>query len=1034
MKLGQASCQGQADAGTPAAVRFVQLHEGRENLLRPGCRYSLPVVRDGYPRPFAVRPGRDTYERLGVFPGVVEKIADYFRHGLAVGRHHDFILLRLEADDLVAPRYFRLETLYRLPEHGHDVGLGEIKGHGVGVELPEIEQLVGQIQQAVAVVSYRREVLSHLFAVRLFVHDVFQRARYERQGSAYLVGDVREKVYFGVEYLPVGRVAVLFFSVRQSPHLFLLPCAPDEAACQDGQKNVGGDGPEGCVPRMGHDDAEFPPCGGVPFGAEPESVIPRLELGVRYAAFPVPDLRPVLVHALEHVLASVVFHAGKVEVGNGKREVRKVVWQAYFPGEDYVRSQHAAFFGTHLASVHAHVGYVDPAFLSPSFSGQRRVEADESVRLSEDEIPRGGLYRRLVVVLVARHPVVVVIHHGLPRFFVQTDHAVVGAEPHVAGPVLEHFVGDVVGQSVFLGVAREPPRGNVVFGYASPVRGEPYVPPAVEGHAAYAVGADGIAPRRVLRVIDVAPRLGVVAKGSVAHRGNPDVAVPVLAYVLGEEQGKGLHPGKSHSGCFGEKSVAVAQPYPSPAVLEKGVYGAFLQTQVLRREMGYFHRAGVYDVHPVFEHARPYFVPVGHQRQTRRSPAVFGDGDRFEGPCRGVVNVERPVFRGYPHPSPVVGSHLPYAASAGRVGTARGHEIPEEHALPGHVVNPAEVRAQPQAAVGVAADGEYDVVREAVGKVVVFRHVRFRSVRVDDVESLVRAHADVFPVREQGAYDLVVRSGVDFPEAFRCQIEGKQLVLVLAQDDFAPVIAHGVDVFARYRVAPVVLDVLREFVPVPVIEEKSRAVGAYPHPAVPHAHALRVVLVSGFFVRGLVPRERLSPGVVAESALRGGDNPDVALPVVGDLGYPVRDGVSSGRFCPEEGEFLVFGIEDEHALVRSGPDVAILVLEKGRNVVVAHAQFRIVDVVAFHTAAVVAAKAVLRAEPHEAAAVLDYGLDAVFRQAASYVDLREKIGRGLFRDSAGRKDGNGGDNCCGQQFFQVGVRLGMHCEKGKRLK
>ena len=265
---------------------------------------------------------------------------------------------------------------------------------------------------------------------------------------------------------------------------------------------------------------------------------------------------------------------------------------------------------------------------------------------------------------------------------------------------------------------------------------------------------------------------------------------------------------------------------------------------------------------------------------------------------------------------------------------------------------------------------------------------------VDDVKPVVGAGID-FVVHGGGKAGEGVCEVLHphFLQQVALPVPFPQPSVLQAHDEVVALLADRVGFQPQQRLSPAVPRDLLELPFFRVIFKDARVPGyGIDFPVVTDAQV----------VRGDVPGKCVgveNVPVIAEQSLARGADPQVAFLVFADGGHPCVDHFALGGPGIEEFELVLHGVVAEQAFVRAHPQLAFVVLEERRDILVAVSPFPVGTVDPHHVLPVVAVQPVFRAEPHEAVAVLDDGFHVAFRESGLAVDMDKGVVPCLLRIS-----------------------------------
>ena len=152
-------------------MHAVKTNEWQENLLGFILWYFNAIVddcNDQHPLPC-----RDfhLYEWLWIFPGIVEHVADNLGERLTVSLQHDVILFQIEGDQLMQIIDGRFKPIDNVGHQLANIEAGKTECHNIWVYFTEIKQLIGQIEQTLAVLVNGIDISLYLRIIHFLLCD-----------------------------------------------------------------------------------------------------------------------------------------------------------------------------------------------------------------------------------------------------------------------------------------------------------------------------------------------------------------------------------------------------------------------------------------------------------------------------------------------------------------------------------------------------------------------------------------------------------------------------------------------------------------------------------------------------------------------------------------------------------------------------------------------------------------------------------------------------------------------------------------------
>ena len=426
--------------------------------------------------------------REAVLQCVVEQVAQDLGDGLAVDlcEHSGFDVLLLKP--FAAQGVGWLEALHRVAQQFADVDRLQLRVQLARVDLLEVQELRGEVEQAVGVLVDDAQVVGYALVIDARILDDLEGPADEGEGRANFVGNLGEVLYaLLAQFLLLldGEDALAFLELA-----FLAAAVPDGPEADEGScgKDVEHDGPPLAPQRRAHDDGEGAFVVGCavahePRRAQPECIAPRPQVGQRQTA--VGHGMPLGVERLEAVLVGRLEAVAVGEEGDVEADVGVLEWQGDAVGlHDAALERRVRCLRRHLLSVDAescdeevcgHGGRLRLAV------GRELVgmAAHEAVDGSEEKGAGRQRQRGLVVELVAGQALRGGEQVDAPRGGVELYESSVGAEPESLVAVLEDVVGHVVGKSLLGVETLEVVALSAVAADAAAVCAEPYSPLAV---------------------------------------------------------------------------------------------------------------------------------------------------------------------------------------------------------------------------------------------------------------------------------------------------------------------------------------------------------------------------------------------------------------------------------------------------------------------------------------------------------------------------------------------------------------------------
>ena len=259
-----------------------------------------------------------------VFEGVAQQVGEHLVEVARVDPHRRQAVgdVEIQADVFLPGRL--VEEAGRVFHKLADVGLGKAEAHLPLVDLPDVEQLVEEAQDAVGVPLHVRQHAAGLRVIGLFQHLV-QGVDDERQGRADLVGDVDEELQL--------HLAVLL-------HPLPLQSCEHEVAHADGQQQVSQSGQRALVPGRRDLDPHRPHrrVHAVLAGTYLQGVVAGRQQGVLDAPFAGAGRVPVVFQPVQAVFIEDVAGVAIVHGGHQQGEVVVRMAQADLLGIDEGRS------------------------------------------------------------------------------------------------------------------------------------------------------------------------------------------------------------------------------------------------------------------------------------------------------------------------------------------------------------------------------------------------------------------------------------------------------------------------------------------------------------------------------------------------------------------------------------------------------------------------------------------------------------------------------------------------------------------------
>ena len=545
-----------------------------------------------------------------MFHGIVQQIAYDLGQSLFVRIEHDLVIGNRDA----GPDSLLLHLLGKLQHTSFQqivqIHIRPIERESRSVDFLKIEQLIRQIQQPVDIGTHDFEVLLIIRRPDPRADDLFVRPPDQRQRSSYFMGYIREKRDLRPVFLP-------FLLPLQFPDLEIAPlsCFTHVPADIQPDNHDYGQHVHDISHRRGikwRANLDFKPGrlivphSGSIGSPDLENIFPGRHIGegnTRLFYF-----NPV-INVVAHDIP-VLIPAGGIVAEHGKiyGKQRLVV-----PEFDFIRIRHGGIQRRSRAAdlgrpvVQLQIGHYDRSEIGARYELLRR-KAHKTVDRAEIEFAVQIPESRLIVELIAGQPVAGGINFQVPRQRFITGQPLVRTDPQIFIFILDHFIHDIVRESVPGRIRRQIARRWRIAHRTSSFRTEPDMKGAV------LIDADNMFEKAFIPGFHLPPlpRMGIIGNDPPVIRGEIDDPVVSLINIVYEQIFRDL-PHEFERPVFGMKQAeTVSQPHPNAAVVipeyrENAVVGKHLRTQcdnLIRLQIHYIESAEESpDIEPVAIHA-----------------------------------------------------------------------------------------------------------------------------------------------------------------------------------------------------------------------------------------------------------------------------------------------------------------------------------------------------------------------------------------------------------------------------------------------
>ena len=538
---GQGAGESQSESGALALALLADLIEYFEDFLAlPRGNHGAVAVhaQDGS---LAVggRLQRQFDAVLRVFDGVGEQVADDFLHGVAGAHHLERLVgnILLQGDLLLLGHL--LEITAGLADDGAEVLLEEDGLDFVLLHLAQVEQLVGQAEQAVGVGLDGQQVLLGFRRIVVLVDQLVERHLDQGQRGADLVRDVGEEVDLGVVdlfLLLVLHLGEVTGAVALPFHLELVEEQGQQGEEEDDVNDLGGLAPEDGgfdvelqapvgFGRLRTDDGHIEGIASRSQAGETGAVLRRRRGGQEFprAAAEGPGIGDLPEDGI----------IGGGEADGQQGDVAGLDADALrAEGGPAVFMQADGAFGVARFDVRDEEGMVQRGLLDLA-----RREDGQALGVAQEDVAAAGHERRAVGELRAHDLLLVLDIAPDPEGFpVEVHDAARGGHPQDAVFVLRHGAGHVVGETVGACQGMDPQVGEIGIGVriaeAAALGGDPDAVPAVFVEGSDAVGREAAvgSHSQVREAVSAA----VAAKEAVAIGADPQIAAAVLEEAVDE--------------------------------------------------------------------------------------------------------------------------------------------------------------------------------------------------------------------------------------------------------------------------------------------------------------------------------------------------------------------------------------------------------------------------------------------------------------------------------------------------------------------